>query len=129
LSDGTHLLLVTATDLAGNQSTATLSLTIDGTPPDVTVFPIGTAMLGQPLTLFGGAFDAGSGVQTVQVTILRAADNAVLFTGPAVSTGTGFSSWSFDYTPTERGGQSAVVAVTDVAGNTTVASPITFTVQ
>jgi hypothetical protein len=71
-----------------------------------------------PLTVTGGAIDTGSGVVSVSIVIRRQSDDAIVFSGPAVNTGTAYSTWSFTFIPaTQAGAEYVTVIATDAAGN------------
>ena len=68
LADGVHDLVCTATDEAGNSTTASAIYRVDLTPPDIvgpTVTPL-VARVGDSLSLSAIVTDAGSGVQGVR---------------------------------------------------------------
>jgi hypothetical protein len=131
LPDGSHSCLFRATDAAGNTDAtpASFSWSVDTVRPTVNVNPVPTSTLGVPLTITGAAGDVGSGVSSVQVLIRRASDNAIVFSGPAVNTGSGCSNWWVSYLPTQPGGYVVQATATDAAGNVATASPMTFVVM
>jgi hypothetical protein len=120
VADGDHTWYAKVTDAAGNSAvSATRTLHVDNSAPRVTVTNPGLGILGEThYTVTGTARDqpaqAGSGVTSVQVTIVRASDTTTLSTGTATLTGT---TWSYAYTPTEAGNQVAMVKAVDAAGN------------
>jgi Tol biopolymer transport system component len=68
LADGVHDLVCTATDVAGNSTTASATYRVDLTPPDIdgpTITPV-VARVGDTLSLSAIVTDAGSGVQGVR---------------------------------------------------------------
>jgi WD40-like Beta Propeller Repeat len=68
LTDGVHDLLCTATDAAGNSTTASATYRVDLTPPDIvgpTITPI-VARVGDIVSVSAIVTDAGSGVQGVR---------------------------------------------------------------
>jgi hypothetical protein len=68
LADGVHDLVCTATDAAGNSTTASATYRVDLTPPDIvgpTITPM-VARVGDTLSLSAIVTDAGSGVQGVR---------------------------------------------------------------
>ena len=107
------------------------TIVVDNTNPSVGIDAIPGGTINQALTITGTTADlpavAGAGLEKVDVTILRASDNAVLISGPA-TTSTNFSTWSFTYTPTEVSNQKARAKATDNAGNNTTATDFGFTV-
>jgi hypothetical protein len=120
LALGTHSLVVTAIDPAGNidPSGVTYTWTVAASSLSVTVAPIPNSPGGVPLTLYGGASDPGSTITQVMVTIRRQSDNSVVCAGPAISTGPGYSSWNYTFVPPPGGGAMyAVVAALDADAN------------
>ena len=68
LADGVHDLVCTATDAAGNSTTASATYRVDLTPPDIvgpTIQPM-VARVGDTLSLSAIVTDAGSGLQGVR---------------------------------------------------------------
>lgn len=101
----------TAVDLAGNTSSASVTLNIDKTPPSVNVsFPVnGATISGTSLTMTGSVTDSLSGV----------AAGSVSCNGVAASiTGGSFNC----VVPLVAGLNNLSVKATDVAGNTSTAS-------
>ncbi|GAC1326844.1 MAG: hypothetical protein NVSMB13_12580 [Mycobacteriales bacterium] len=149
LADGAHIFSVTATDPAGNTSTAaTYTWTIDTVAPTGAItFPVsgssynatsynagcGTAGVGD---LCGTAADAASGVSTVRVSVQAGAGNywngsTFGSASEALLTPTGTTAWNYALaTSALTTGVTYTVRlhVTDVAGNasTTVVSTFTY---
>lgn len=72
--EGTYVLVVTATDRAGNEASATRTFTIDRTPPVLSVASPrdGALIAGSSVTLFGDVSDASPVVVTVNGVAARA---------------------------------------------------------
>src|SRR5262249_41185293 len=104
-ADGTHTLVVTATDAAGNSSSTTQTIQIDSTAPstsDSVSGPLGdNGWYTGDVTLTPSASDATSGIATESVTL----DGVAQPFGPFVVSG--------------EGTHTVVVTVTDNAGNVT----------
>lgn len=108
--EGSHVLRVTASDLAGNEASATRSFTIDRTPPVLSVASPrdGALIAGSTVTVFGDVSDASP----VTVTV-----NGV----PAPVGGGTFSA----IVSLVNGANTITVVASDAAGNT---STVTLTV-
>jgi hypothetical protein len=120
LALGTHSLVVTAIDPAGNidPSGVTYTWTVTASSLSLTIAPIPNGPGGVPLMISGGASDPGSTITQVTVTIRRQSDNSVVCAGPATSTGPGYSSWNYTFVPPPGGGAMyAVVAALDADAN------------
>jgi hypothetical protein len=110
--DGTHTVVVTATDNAGNSATATQTIKIDTTAPSVSVAYGGTVGNGWFITVgnvTASAGDATSGVAGLSYSLDGGA--ATAYTGPFAVSGDGT--------------HTVVVTATDNAGNST-AQRLTF---
>ncbi|WP_342165029.1 beta strand repeat-containing protein [Methylobacterium sp. SD21] len=119
--DGTHSLVATDTDQAGNTGTsATVSYTLDTTAPTVTLTSAGglTNQPNQTVTGKVGVQDAGS--------VVTVTDN-----GHAIGTATvqGDGSWSTKVTLAGDGTHSLVATDTDQAGNTGHSATVTATLD
>jgi len=117
LTDGTHTIVATETDLAGNTGSASLSFTLDTTAPQVTEHLVsgGTTTTNPALA---GTGDPNSVVHfTVD-------GSAVASTATADATG----AWSFTPSGLANGTHTVVASETDIAGNTGSAS-LSFTLQ
>ncbi len=120
LSSGSKSYTISATDTFANSSTSSFSVTVDNTPPSVTLtqvngstrtFPWNTSAAS--LTSVGGACTTGSGNNTTV---------AVTVTGPTPSTGTATcssSSWSYSFPTaiTTEGVYTFEATQSDYAGN------------
>ena len=115
-----------------NGSNQRRTVVVDNLNPSVAVNTIAGGTRNALMTITGTAADLpavlGAGLEKIDVTILRASDNAVLASGSATNTGTNFSTWSFSYTPNEASNQKARAKATDNAGNNTTATDVAFTV-
>lgn len=117
LPDGVYTLIFSATDKAGNQSTETISLTVDNTAPVLTINTLASSTNQTP-TITGTVDDPAA---TVKVSINGGiAENAVV-TGTA---------WSYAVTtPLGTGTHTITASAVDTQGNTTNPEPsITYTV-
>jgi Tol biopolymer transport system component len=91
LADGVHDLVCTATDAAGNSTTASATYRVDLTAPDIVgpkIAPV-VARVGD-ISLSANVTDEGSGVQGVRFEAVGSSGN-VLDDGPMLETGSGFS--------------------------------------
>ncbi len=73
LMEGSNGVLVEAADRAGNSATTTVTVTLDTTPPEVTITSPanGATFAASPITLTGTAADAASGTEGVTVRLQR----------------------------------------------------------
>jgi hypothetical protein len=123
LPDGDHTWYANVTDVAGNSAvSATRTLHVDTSPPQLTLTNPGLGILGEThYTITGTVSDQpalpGYGVASVQIKVLRAADNTQLSAGTATLTGSNPYTWSYAYTPTEASRQVVLVEAFDAAGN------------
>ena len=125
LADGVHLFTVTATDLAANTSAPSpaLSVTIDTLAPGVPAVPVlatasNSGSTADSTTKFNTPTLTGTASANATVKIY---DGSVLL---ATVTADGSGNWT--YTPTVAladGNHSITVTATDIANNTSVASP------
>lgn len=99
--DGVHTLQVSATDCAGNQSSRTVTFTIDSTPPAIVITGVADASCNMTVTPVYTVTDATA----VQVTATL--DGVDFVSGTPVTT---------------EGSHSLVVSAVDAAGNTSTAS-------
>jgi hypothetical protein len=136
VADGAYTARIFSTTVAENQSenetqVRKATIIVDNTKPEaaVNVIADGTKDLGMTITGTASDLPANAGLEKVDVTIRRASDNFVLATGPAINTGTNFSTWSFSYTPTEASAQKASANATDNAGNVGSSLDQAFTVK
>jgi subtilase family serine protease len=107
-SEGTHVLTVHATDTAGNASDATLTFTLDLTPPVISVAGVQDGQLtNQPVVPTFSATDLH--LQAVSATL----DGAAFASGTQVSA---------------EGDHSLAVTATDAAGNSSQ-KPVAFTID
>jgi hypothetical protein len=104
LADGTHTVVASETDAAGNTGTASLTFTLDTTPPTVAIsnetYTSGKA------TLTGVASEAGDAIAVYDGTTLLG----------TTTSGTG-GAWSFTTGAAPNAGHTYTVTATDVAGN------------
>ena len=123
LPNGSHNFTATATDVAGNTSVASpvLAVTVDTVPPSapaITSFSSDTGTVGDGITSDTTLTLAGS----------AAANSAVAVFDGAIQIGTtsanASGAWDFTTSPLPNGNHSFTATATDVAGNTSVASPV-----
>ncbi|MCE9591656.1 MAG: hypothetical protein K8S99_14160 [Planctomycetes bacterium] len=132
LSDGVHNLTATATDTAGNTSSASTSLvvTIDTTAPDApAALDLATLTDSGPSSSDGITFDT-----TPTVTGTAEADSTVELFDDVTSVGTatadGSGAWSITSSALSEGDHTLTAKATDAAGNTGVASaPLDITID
>jgi len=125
--DGTKIVAATVTDGRGKQATATASVTVDNTPPLVSVAkPQAGAFASGSLAVTVIASDT-FGIASVQPTIDGTPAGAVL-TQPDASSPYGYSA-TLDLSGLAAGTTHQLAAVaTDSAGNTTTSAPVPFTI-
>ena len=124
LSDGTYTFEATASDLAGNTTTITHTVTIDTTAPGLTLAtPASGSTTNDNTPTVSGTTDAGSTV-TVEITD---SNGNVVETQTPVADGSG--AWAFDAAALADGTYTVNAATSDTAGNTATAGPNTFTVD
>jgi subtilase family serine protease len=107
VSDGSYTLAVTAVDLVGNASAATVRFVIDKTPPLVSfTYPANAAVLGVDFTRIDGRTEASANVRLTLagVNYLVRADAQGAFQVPSV--------------PLQDGNNAVAARATDAAGNT-----------
>ena len=107
-TEGAHTLVVSASDTAGNASTATATFTIDLTPPAITIAGV-----------------APGGLYAAAVTPIFSATDSDLSTVTATLDGEAFASGSSVAT---EGAHTLVVSASDTAGNASTATA-TFTID
>jgi hypothetical protein len=115
-SDGVYALTASATDKAGNTSTASGTIKLDTTPPDLSVSPAApdgeNGWYVSPALITATDSDATSGIAGTQYQV----DGGAWQNGASFSEGT-------------DGTHTLIFRVTDVAGNTTSAAPVTVLVD
>jgi hypothetical protein len=133
LNEGVNVFTVVASDSLGNENRIVLSIVVfDSTPPTSGIAHINDYV--NTLTGIAGiANDDISGVQKVEICIIRNTDN-YYWTGSAWSstekwlTADGTSTWSYSWTPETDGVYTIMSRATDNAGNTeSPSSNVTFT--
>lgn len=78
LSEGTHFLSVLATDVAGNSSSDTITVTVDRTAPLITILePLGGETVDETVFFDAVVSSAGAGVRGVRMRVDGAAPNIV----------------------------------------------------
>jgi hypothetical protein len=122
LADGVHALTATQTDLAGNTGTATLSFTLDKTPPAVSIALVEDTGLSATDRVTSNPAVKGTGQVSTPVTIKRG--TTTLGTVTADDTG----AWSFTPTGLADGAHTLTASQTDHAGNTGTAT-LSFTLN
>lgn len=118
--DGEHVITAVDRDNGGNSATGTFTLTLDTTPPAITIVNAGGTTNDPTQTITGtvGAVDAG-----VTVTIW---DGATAI-GTAVAGSDG--SWSADVTLTGAGSHSLVATAEDALGNLGASAKVTYVIN
>ncbi len=123
LANGTHTLLATARDVAGNTATHTLTVSVsnaDTTPPTVAFTnPLQGQTVTGTVSVQVSASDSGSGMQSVSLSI----DGSSVGTLNAAP-----YQWSWNTSSLAAGTHTLLATARDVAGNTATRS-ITVTVQ
>lgn len=149
LPDGVYTLTANASDKAGNLSTASRTINIDNTPPDVSITAPadGTVYTATPeapssITASGAAADAGSGVSNVKVALYREAGpgitagywngigwdavyNAVRHEHPA----NGTAEWTWSLPVLNVGNYSLRATALDSTGNAGASVPVAFAIM
>jgi glucose/arabinose dehydrogenase len=119
-SAGTHVLTARATDAAGNQTTsAPVSVTVDNTPPSVSITSPAGGTVSGTIAVSGTASDA-SGVANVQFRVDGLAIGAVDPSAPYSV------SWTTSSVP--NGAHVLTAVATDAGGNQTTSAGVTVTV-
>lgn len=120
LSDGTYILVFTATDIAGKTATATRTVRLDTAGPES--LSVDTDLTGwqdtQSISVSGTAADSGSGLSAVEYQLDGGAWNLV----------GGTASWTANIA-FNKGNNSLVVRATDRAGNTAQTGSISVDVD
>ncbi len=118
LGDGNHVLMAMATDGAGNQGSASMSITVDNTPPTIQILSPGNGAVVSGTGQFSALVtDSGSGVMTVVQLVGGLAptnDGSVQLTSPVPSIQVDGSE---DTTRWPNGALNCEVQATDMAGN------------
>ncbi|WJH37484.1 Ig-like domain-containing protein [Paenibacillus sp. CC-CFT747] len=131
LAPGNHSIVATCTDVSGNQATASLTVSVDTTPPKVTIVSptanqqiAGTFSQGAIIEVTGTAQDAG-GISLVEVSLNQ---NPVYVRAAEKAPGD-WSQWKATFKVTEPGIHILTARCTDPAKNyseTTVAVQVTI---
>jgi Ca2+-binding RTX toxin-like protein len=120
LSDGPHTIVASETDAAGNTGTASLTFTLDTTPPLVSITSTG-GLTNHPTQTVSGTVD----VTDVGTLVTLYDGTTALGTATVESNG----SWSKSITLTGDGTHTLTAQDTDPAGNTGTSNAITFTLD
>ena len=116
LTQGTHTIVATAKDLAGNTGSASLTFTYDTAAPTVRV----------KLTRDTGSSSTDKITSNAALSGTADANAAVILKEGAVTLGTATANaagnWSFTPTDLTQGAHTVMVSQTDLAGNTSMAS-------
>jgi MYXO-CTERM domain-containing protein len=124
LAEGSYTVVFTATDAAGNTSTASRTFTIDRTAPAVTIVqPAQATQTRDNTPTISGTGEAGS---SVAVEVYNA-QNQLAYTATVVVDAQG--QWTTDTMVLADGNYTVLVTATDAAGNTAGAGPRQFTVD
>jgi WD40-like Beta Propeller Repeat len=116
LSQGVNDLVCTATDEAGNSTTASATYRVDLTPPDIVgpmIAPM-VARVGDTVSLSANVTDEGSGVQGVRFEAVGSRGD-VLDDGPMLESGSGFS-FAESFVPVRPDLSQVVVSAVDGLG-------------
>lgn len=124
VADGRYVVQATAVDGAGYSASTRADITVDNTPPTVTLHNPGSALQGT-VTLQTQPFDATSGV--VDVTIQTAPRGTTSWTDLCATSG---APWScdFDTSKLPNGTHSFRAVATDAAGNTGTSNVVATTI-
>ena len=117
LSEGAHTITARASDAAGNASAASLGtqVTIDTTAPDAPSTPTpGAAITNDTTPTFTGTAAAGAAVDLFDT-------DGTTVLGSTVADGNG--AWTITATTMDEGTHTVTAKATDLAGNTSAASP------
>jgi hypothetical protein len=123
LADGTHTIVASETDLAGNTGTASLAFALDTTAPRVTEILVNDTGVSATDKLTSNAALTGSG-DPGAVVHFTVDGNAIAAPATANSSGV----WSYTPTGLADGAHTIVASETDLAGNTGSAS-LSFTLD
>jgi hypothetical protein len=122
LAQGTHTIVVSQTDVAGNVGTATLTFTLDSVAPSVT----------ENLLIDTGASSTDKITSNPTLTGTAQANSVVTLHEGTTALGTtmadGSGKWTFTPTTLSQGAHTITASETDVAGNTGTAS-LSFTLD
>nr|MDN4046869.1 Ig-like domain-containing protein [Massilia sp. YIM B02787] len=116
-SEGAHTITARASDAAGNESAASIGthVTIDTTAPDAPSTPTpGATTTSDTTPTFTGTAAAGTAVDLFDT-------DGTTVLGSAVADGNG--AWSITATTMGEGTHTVTAKATDLAGNTSAASP------
>ncbi|HUF83907.1 MAG TPA: cell wall-binding repeat-containing protein, partial [Acidimicrobiia bacterium] len=111
LIDGTHTVVASITDAAGNTGTATQALTVDTVAPTVTITGGATASTNDPTPVIAGTTDAADAT-AVTVTVA----------GQTLTTTVSSGAWRVNPTTLGDATHTVAASVTDPDGNTGTAS-------
>ena len=124
LADGTYTFEATARDAAGNTSTITHTVTIDTSAPGVAITaPADNSETSDNTPTVAGTAEVSS---TVTVTITDSNGTVVETQTPTVDAN---GDWTFDAAQLADGTYTVAASATDAAGNTGMATNVTFTVD
>jgi FtsP/CotA-like multicopper oxidase with cupredoxin domain len=115
-ADGAHTITIDAADAAGNHGTATSNFTVDATPPVVVITspPAGTVLTASPLLTYT-VTDANP---NPALTVVRVDGNVVANPVSGMTLG-----------PLAAGVHTLTIDATDLAGNVSPTSSVTFTIN
>jgi hypothetical protein len=120
LTDGSHTIVASETDTVGNTGTASLTFTLDTTPPTVAITSAG-GLTSHPTQTVSGTVDVADAG-----TIVTLYDGTTaLGTATVQSNG----SWSTSITVTGDGTHTLTATDTDAAGNTGTSNAVIYTLQ
>jgi hypothetical protein len=123
VSDGGHTITATATDTIGQTGNDTNDVTVDNTPPSVTITdPADGALVGGTVEIVADASDAATQVTQVEFFV----------DGGSIGVDSdGSNGWSttWDTTTTSNGSHALTAVATDSAGNNTTSTAVNVTVD
>ena len=119
LSDGAHTLVASESDIAGNSGLASVTFTLDTTPPAVTLVASGGVTHQAIQTVSGTIADSGGVAANALVAVF---DNGAEVASAIASGGV----WSAS-APLSVGANQLTAEVTDLAGNTGSSTSVSFT--
>ena len=121
LAQGTHTIVASETDLAGNVGSASLAFTYDTVAATVTERLSSDTGTSSSDKITANAALTGSGDANATVTLRE----GTVTLGSALANGAG--TWSFTPTSLAQGTHTIVASETDTAGNVGASAPLTFT--
>lgn len=122
LADGSRTIRVTATDAAGNASTAQVIIIVDTTPPAVAI----TAPANDANTNAAAVSVAGTAEAGAAISVALTNDQGMMFSAMVTAIG---GTWTAPFANLPDGEYEAFATATDSVGNANMAGPTTFTID